>query len=94
MIDTGLQTTSYNPDLVAKMTESNQLSVIDAGVLERACAAGKARAGTEEEVLLWLAGEYNLAYEPLDKLEPDRALLGRFPGAHFIEGGVAPHPAG
>ena len=91
MTEISLPTTSLNrPDLLAKMVESHQLSAIDAGVLERVCASGKAQAGTEEQVLQWLAGEYNLSYASLDNLEPDRTLLARFPARILLKEELLP----
>ncbi len=60
------------------MVERQQLSAMDAEALARHRLAGEVRAETEEEVLQWLAGEYGLGYTTLEKVEPDRALLGRF----------------
>ncbi|HWB59032.1 MAG TPA: ATPase, T2SS/T4P/T4SS family, partial [Chthoniobacteraceae bacterium] len=90
MTEISLPTTSEHPGLLAKMIESNQLSVIDAGVLERACAAGKAQAETEEQVLQWLAGEYNLGFASLDGMEPDRGLLGKFPARILLKEELLP----
>lgn len=84
-------TTSNRPELLAKMVESQQLSSIDAGVLERLSAAGKVQAGTEEQVLQWLAGEYDLGYASLENLEPDRALLGRFPARILLKEELLPY---
>ncbi len=60
------------------MLEHHQLCAMDVEALARAVAGSGVRAGTEEEVLRWLAGEYGLAYTSLENSEPDRALLSRF----------------
>ena len=72
------------------MVGSHQLSAIDAGVLERVCASGKGQADTEEQVLQWLAGEYDLAYASLDNMEPDRSLLARFPARILLKEELLP----
>ena len=72
------------------MVGSQQLSAIDAGVLERICASGKAQAETEEQVLQWLAGEYDLSYASLENAEPDRSLLARFPARILLKEELLP----
>jgi hypothetical protein len=44
---------------------------------------GRTGAGlqSEEAVLRWLAGEYDVAFTALDDVEPDRQLLSLFPRA-------------
>ncbi len=51
---------------------------MDAELLERLRQSGEVRATSEEEVLRWLAGEYNLGFTALENVELDRALLARF----------------
>jgi len=77
-------------DLPARMVEGHQLSVTDAEALERLCGAGRARPGTEEEVLQWLAGEYGLGYTPLENIEPERSLLARFPARILLKEELLP----
>ncbi len=65
-------------DLLATMVERQQLSATDAEALARLRASGEAIAGTEEEVLQWLASEYGLGFTMLENVEPERELLSRF----------------
>jgi len=68
------------------MVERQQLSAMDAEVL-----AGSAVAtDSEEAVLQWLAGEYGLGYTALEKIEPDRALLARFPARVLLKEALLP----
>jgi general secretion pathway protein E/type IV pilus assembly protein PilB len=71
-------TTSSRQELLASMVERCQLSAMDAEALASEIASGVAQVESEEEALQWLAREYGLGYTALDKIEPDRALLGRF----------------
>src|SRR5215210_5318486 len=77
-------------DLFTAMVERNQLSPMDAEALEELRAAGEVRAETEEEVLRWLAGEYGLAFTSLEGIEPDRALLSRFPARILLKEEMLP----
>ena len=61
------------------MVERFQLSPMDAEALGRERFGGGLRADTEAEVLQWLASEYGLGFTALENIEPNRALLGRFP---------------
>jgi hypothetical protein len=78
-------------ELAARMVESHALSATDADALERLCEAGlRARPGTEEEVLQWLAAEYGLGYTHLEGIEPERALLARFPARILLKEELLP----
>jgi len=76
--------------LLAQMVENRQLSPGDAEALARLCGVGGVRAETEAEVLQWLAGEYGLAYTPLDNVDPDRALTGQFPARVLLKEELLP----
>src|SRR3954453_7201641 len=67
--------------LLDRMVAARQLSAIDAEALARV----KAAAGTEEEVLRWLAKEYGLAFTTLDDVDPDRQLLSLFPARILLK---------
>jgi len=68
------------------MVERQQLSAMDAEVL----AGSAVPTDSEEAVLQWLAGEYGLGYTPLDKIEPDRGLLARFPARILLKEELLP----
>ena len=59
--------------LLDRMVEAKQLSALDAETL-----TGESRPGSnvpvqsEEDVLRWLAQEYDVAYTTLEDVEPDR----------------------
>jgi hypothetical protein len=63
--------------------EEHQLSAMDAAALAELSAAGRVRAQTEEEVLKWLAAEYQLQFTNWRMSAPDRELLGRFRRASY-----------
>lgn len=78
-------------ELLAKMIETKQLSASDAALLTQECRQGKrAAAQSEEEVLKWLAGEYDLSFTPLDEVEIDRQLLSLFPARILFKEQVLP----
>ena len=64
--------------LLTLMVQRCQLSAMDAEALAGEIASGAARIASEEDALQWLAREYGLGYTALERIEPDRALLGRF----------------
>ena len=58
------------------MVEARQLSATDASILNQQIRSGIQKpVATEEDVLHWLAKEYDLGYTSLDDVEPDRELL-------------------
>jgi len=77
--------------LLEKMVAARQLSAIDARVL-----AGRSanRVGTavrsEEEVLRWLAQEYDVAFTSLDEVEPDKEVLSLFPARLLLKDELLP----
>lgn len=76
--------------LISSMVEKQQLSAMDAETLERLRGAGELRAETEEDVLQWLAEEYGLGYTRLENVEPDKALLSRFPARILLREELLP----
>jgi type II secretory ATPase GspE/PulE/Tfp pilus assembly ATPase PilB-like protein len=78
------------PELLATMVENRQLSGSDAETLAALEAAGLVRAGTEAEVLEWLAGEYGLAFATLEDAAPERELLARFPARVLLKEELLP----
>lgn len=83
-------TAERGSELLANMVESRQLSAMDAEVLESLRATGDVRIETEEDVLKWLAVEYGVDYSPLEEVEPDRALLARFPARILLREELLP----
>jgi general secretion pathway protein E/type IV pilus assembly protein PilB len=78
------------PDLPTRMEESHQLSSMDAETLARLRQLGQVRAETEEEVLIWLAGEYGLNYTSLENVEPDHDVLAKFPARVLLKEELLP----
>src|ERR1043166_4041063 len=72
------------------MVESHQLSTMDAEVLESLRADGDVRIETEEDVLKWLAVEYDVDFSPLEGVDPDRGLLSRFPARILLREELLP----
>jgi general secretion pathway protein E/type IV pilus assembly protein PilB len=72
--------------LLERMVASRQLSSIDAESLVRA----KSPVKNEEDILRWLAKEYDLAYTTLDDVDPDRQLLSLFPARILLKEELLP----
>ncbi len=72
------------------MVEARQLSATDASILNQQIRSGIQKpVATEEDVLHWLAKEYDLGYTSLDDMEPDRELLFAVSRACSPQGGIA-----
>ncbi|MDE3066145.1 MAG: type II/IV secretion system protein [Verrucomicrobiota bacterium] len=85
MSPSDVQETPPRP-LLERMIAARQLSAADAEAL----AASKLVLRGEEDVLRWLAGEYDLAYTTLDDVEPDRQLLSLFPARILLKEELLP----
>ncbi len=67
-------------ELLIEMIEARQLSEDDGRLLTSLVESGDQNAPeSEEHVLQWLASEYELEYNDLEELEPDKELLASFP---------------
>ncbi len=78
-------------ELLDKMVEAKQLSSMDAEALLRRCEQGNAvPIQSEEDVLRWLAQEYQLSYTDLEDTEPDRQLLSQFPARVLLKEQILP----
>ncbi|MEK7685914.1 MAG: ATPase, T2SS/T4P/T4SS family, partial [Verrucomicrobiota bacterium] len=78
-------------ELLERMIAGKQLSSLDAESLIRQCQQGtRAMARSEEEVLQWLAEEYDLGYTALDDVELDRQLLSLFPARILFKEQILP----
>src|SRR3954470_8769999 len=76
--------------LLARMVEGKQLSTGDAESFVRQHQSLNGSIQTEEEVLRWLAREYDLAYTSLEDVEPDRQLLSLFPARLLLKDELLP----
>jgi len=77
--------------LFKSMIESKHLSPADARLLQEQCdRSGKAIAESEEDVLKWLANEYDLPYTDLEDIGPDRELLSLFPARVLLKHEILP----
>src|SRR5881296_2243566 len=77
--------------LLDRMVEAKQLSAMDAETLAQEVRQGsKPTLKTEEEVLRWLAKEYDVAYTALEDVEPDRQLLSLFPARILLKEQLLP----
>ena len=80
-----------SPDLLKKMVAAKQLSASDAAQLMAPSAHGLgAPMRSEEDVLRWLAKEYDLAYTSLDEVEPDKEVLSLFPARILLKDELLP----
>ena len=84
-MDTAMET------LLERMIQARQLSSLDAEALRRAAESNGGEAAlSEEDVLRWLAQEYDLAYNDLSDTEPDRQLLSLFPARVLLKHEILP----
>ena len=73
------------------MIEAKQLSADDGQLLVAEVNAGnRSNPETEEDVLQWLADEYELGYDSLESVEPDRELLSLFPARVLLKEELLP----
>src|SRR5712672_3896030 len=88
----GLETqNSTLKQLLDRMVAAKQLSNMDAETLaQQGRAAGGSPLQTEEEILRWLAKEYDVAYSSLEDVEPDRQLLSLFPARMLLKDELLP----
>jgi general secretion pathway protein E/type IV pilus assembly protein PilB len=78
-------------ELLARMISARQLSAGDAEAFAAAHArAPRAAEPTEESVLRWLAGEYDVAFTSLDDIEPDKEVLSLFPARLLLKDDLLP----
>src|SRR2546425_12203960 len=77
--------------LLDRMVEGKQLSPVDAKTLAQEVRQGsKANLQSEEEVLRWLAKEYDVTYTALEDVEPARQLLSLFPARILLKEQLLP----
>jgi general secretion pathway protein E/type IV pilus assembly protein PilB len=76
--------------LLERMVARKQLSATDADTLVRHRPPGSKAPQTEEDVLRWLAKEYDVAYTALEDVEPDRQLLSLFPARVLLKEELLP----
>ncbi|PYK99495.1 MAG: general secretion pathway protein GspE, partial [Verrucomicrobia bacterium] len=77
--------------LLDRMVEAKQLSSVDAETLARQRRSGQETPPkTEEDVLRWVAKEYDLAYTALEEVDPDRQLLSLFPARILLKEQLLP----
>src|SRR3954466_12025220 len=78
-------------DLLQKMVTAKQLSVSDAAQLASLEGSGHGvPVRSEEDVLRWLAKEYDLAFTSLDEVEPDKEVLSLFPARILLRDELLP----
>ena len=74
-----------------QMVEARQLTATDVSILNQEIRAGtQPPMVSEEDVLKWLAKEYDLGFTALDDLEPDRELLSLFPARVLLKEELLP----
>src|SRR4051812_27389984 len=77
--------------LVEQMVAAKQLSPMDAKALIReARDNSETPLRSEEDVLRWLADEYDLSFTALEDVEPDRQLLSLFPARVLLKEQLLP----
>ena len=75
-------------ELITRMLERRQLSALDAEAMLREGAGERLK--SEDEVLRWLAKEYDLSFTGLEDVEPDRQLLSLFPARILLKEELLP----
>src|SRR6266536_1370505 len=77
--------------LLAQMVATKKLSAMDAETLIRQRRQGsEGQPQSEEDVLRWLAKEYDVVYTGLEDIEPDRQLLSLFPARILLKEELLP----
>jgi len=76
-------------ELIDQMIAARQLCEDDARLLAATVRNGEAPK-SEAEVLQWLANEYELEFNDLTQLKPDRGLLSEFPARVLLKEGLLP----
>src|SRR5436190_21308837 len=77
--------------LLERMVKGRQLSPQDAEMLARDCSQRSQNCfESEEEILRWLAKEYDLAFTRLEDVEPDRQVLSLFPARILLKEQLLP----
>jgi len=83
--------TQDSKQLLDAMVKRKQLSALDAGVWEKYARSGsRPLESNEENVLRWLAKEYDLSFTMLDDVEPDKELLSLFPARVLLKEELLP----
>ena len=78
-------------ELLGKMVAARQLSAGDARTLAALPGrGGSAPVRSEEDVLRWLATEYDLTFTSLEDIEPDREALSLFPARLLLKDELLP----
>ncbi|MDB6111167.1 MAG: Type secretion system protein, partial [Pedosphaera sp.] len=91
MINDTVAPDSALTQLLDRMVGAKQLSLTDAAALVRQSRPGaKAVVESENDVLQWLAQEYDVTYTTLDNVEPDRQLLSLFPARVLLKEELLP----
>ncbi len=78
-------------ELLEQMVVGRQLSASDAQELSRCQSNGEhAPVRSEEDVLRWLAQEYDLAFTSLEDVQPDKEVLSLFPARVLLKDELLP----
>ena len=81
--------TAASKQLLERMVSARQLSALDAEALARQSRDG-GLFKSEEEVLRWLAKEYDVPFTSLDDIEPDKQVLSLFPARILLKDELLP----
>lgn len=78
-------------ELLQSLIAARRLSVADGQLLAAAVEAGDVPAPAGEiDVLRWLAGEYEVGFDPLEEIHPERELLSLFPARVLLKEELLP----
>jgi len=82
---------SPSTTLLDQLVAARQLSATDVSILLQQIRSGAQKpVQSEEDVLQWLAREYDLGYTTLENVEPDRELLSLFPARVLLKEELLP----
>ena len=89
---TAIETTDApSRELLERMMAARQISPLDAETLAGLCSRGDRKpVQSEEEVLRWLAVEYDIPFTTLDDIEPDKQVLSLFPARMLLKDELLP----
>lgn len=77
-------------ELLERMIAARQLSASDARAFVQGAARALRGVPTEEQVLRWLADEYDVDFVMLDDVEPDKQVLSLFPARLLLKEELLP----
>ena len=74
-------------DLLTRMVEEGRLSALDLKAMK---GQANLELQSEQDVLRWLSQEYQVGFDDLEGINPEKALLAKFPARVLLKEGLLP----